>query len=314
MNMAVSGIHHVTSISADIVRNLEFYTNVLGLRLVKKSVNQDDVSAYHLFYADEVATPGTDLTFFDWPGARYKVPGPGQVVRTNFRVPLESFGYWMERLGSRGIHVDRSPGKLTFEDFEGQALAFVAADDLPNATTSWTAVIPEEAAIRGILGVDIASVRPDSTARVLTDVLGFSNIGEGVFEVQTENSFGRVTLTGDETSRMGYSGAGGVHHVAFRARDDEHLNELLAKVEAAGLRTSGYVDRYYFHSIYFREPGGVLFEIATDGPGMQSDEPQETLGMKLALPPFLEGRREEIEAGLKPLPDPQYVHQLTTSE
>jgi len=279
----------------------------LGLRLVKKSVNQDDVSAYHLFYADEVGSPGTDMTFFDWPTAGMNIPGAASVALTSFRVPQASFGYWMERLGAAGVHVDREPGRLLFADPEGLQLALVSDDGLPGDVKPWTAVVPEESAIRGILGVDLDSRNVAGTSRVLTDVLGFSQVEPGIFEVKSDMSIGRVKVNNFDQGRLTRPGAGGVHHVAFRARDDDHLRELLAKVEAAGLRTSGYVDRFYFHSIYFREPGGVLFEIATDGPGMHSDEDLAHLGEKLALPPFLEGQRAQIEAGLKPIPDPVYL-------
>lgn len=305
--MSVLGIHHVTAISADIVRNLEFYTGVLGMRLVKKSINQDDVSAYHLFYADEVGSPGTDLTFFDWPGARSNRPGPGTITLTSLRVPQASFGYWMDRLASVGVHVDREPGRLLFSDPEGQALALVADDGLPVDVRPWTAIVPEDSAIRGILGVDIDSRQPELTKAVLTELLGFSDVGEGLMEVRNETGIGHVRVFQSTTGIVGGGGAGGVHHVAFRAKDDAQLSDIQTRVEAAGMRTSGYVDRFWFHSLYFREPGGVLFEIATDGPGMQSDEDLAHLGETLSIPPFLEARRKEIEAGLRPLPPPAYL-------
>ncbi len=247
------------------------------------------------------------MTFFDWPAVRSNSPGAGSVALTSFRVPNASFGYWMERLGTHGIDVAREPGRLIFADPEGQRLALVADDGLPAEVKPWTAIVPEESAIRGILGVDIDSRNAKGTAAVLTEILGFTEVEPGQFEVATENSIGRIKVNDAGNGRMGMPGAGGVHHVAFRAKDDDHLNELMAKVEAAGIRTSGYVNRFYFHSLYFREPGGVLFEIATDGPGMHQDEELAHLGEKLALPPFLEARRAEIEAGLKPIPNPAYL-------
>jgi glyoxalase family protein len=313
--MAVLGIHHVTAVTADIVRNLEFYTGTLGLRLVKKSVNQDDVKAYHLFYADAVASPGTDFTFFDWPTIGPNSAGPGTVALTTFRVPSGSLDAWAARLEEAGLYAERDEdprgrGRIVFSDPEGQRLALVDDAGLPGASQPWTAMFPETMAVRGIFGVDLESARPDSTHRVLTDILGFSEAKGGdapVYEVRTADSVAEVSIVPPTASRLGSVGAGGVHHVAFRARDDEHLKELQDRVEAAGLRTSGEIDRFWFHSVYFREPGGILFELATDGPGFGVDESMETLGEKTVLAPFLEPRREEILAALKPLPAPVYA-------
>lgn len=310
--MNVSGIHHVTSVTAKIGENLSFYTGLLGLRLVKKSINQDDTSAYHLFYADAVGSAGTDLTFFDWPAAGPNFPGPGLASLTTLRVPGASLEAWSVRLRAAGIESVRDEdmagrARLTFADPEGQRLAFVDDTGFPGETVPWDKTLPAEIATRGIFGVDLDSARPDGTRRVLTDVLGFADLGGSRFEVRTAGSIGEIVVHEPTQRFMGQLGAGGVHHVAFRVRDDEELLAFKDRIEAAGYRTSGYVDRYYFHSLYFREPGGVLFELATDGPGMDGDEPMESLGEKLSIPPFMEGRRAAIEAGLKPIPLPAYL-------
>ncbi len=300
--MHVQGIHHVTAITAQVSSNLEFYTRTLGLRLVKKSVNQDDVSAYHLFYADAVATPGTDLTFFDWPNAGPNHPGPGTVNLTELRVESQgALDYWESRLRDAKVGAERTEEGLSFADPEGQRLRLVDGSGLPSDAAPWDAVVPAEKAIRGILGVEYSCVRYESSKAVLTELLGFREESEGLFEVRTDKSVGRVRIREAEVRTMGQPGAGGVHHVAFRVRDDDELTLFQGKLEAAGLRTSGFVNRFYFHSLYFREPSGVLFELATDGPGMHADEDMAHLGERLSLPPFLEARRAEIEAGLKPL-------------
>jgi glyoxalase family protein len=307
--MSVHSIHHVTAVTAQISRNLEFYTRTLGLRLVKKSVNQDDVSAYHLFYADAVGSPGTDMTFFDWPNISSNSPGPGTVALTSFRIPGEALEWWEARLEAAGCFPETDQDELgrsriLFTDPEGQSLELVDDTGLAGGSLNpWTANVAAERAIRGIGGVDLISARPQGTIRVLTEILGYQYVdgSEGTFEAKDETTYACVRLHEPDARRIGRVGAGGVHHVAFRVKDDEELLELKERVEAMGIGTSGYVDRFYFHSLYFREPGGVLFELATDGPGFASDESQETLGEKLALPPFLEARRTEIEAGLKPL-------------
>ena len=310
--MNVLGIHHVTAISARIAENLAFYTGPLGLRLVKKSINQDDTSAYHLFYGDAVASPGMDLTFFDWPNVPTNQPGPGTVGLTTLRVPGASLGEWEARLSGLGISVIRDQdltgrARLQFADGEGQRLALVDDTGLAGEIVPWDRMVPAAMAVRGILGVDIESARPDSTRRVLTDLLGYQDFDGTRFVVNTPESASEIIVREPANNRMGQAGAGGVHHVAFRVQDDAEMLAFQEKIEAAGLRTSGYVDRYYFHSLYFREPGGVLFELATEGPGMVTDEPLETLGERISIPPFMEDRRVRIEAGLKPLPKPAYL-------
>lgn len=308
--MSAHAIHHVTAVTAQIGENLRFYTQTLGLRLVKRSVNQDDVSAYHLFYADAVGSPGTDMTFFDWPNIGPNNPGLATISQTTFRVPATSLDFWEQRLTEAGAAPVRDEDELDrpciyFSDPEGQRLELVDDSGLPGTSVPWGATVPEANAIRGIMGVDLASARPDATARVLTEILGYEAFEEipGLFQAMSEDAYGRIRLIARPGDRMGRVGAGGVHHVAFKVNDDAELEATMAKVEKLGLQTSGYIDRFYFHSVYFREPGGILFELATEGPGFASDEDQATLGQKLALPPFLEGRRKEIEANLKPLPE-----------
>lgn len=307
---AVLGIHHVTAVSGDMARNLAFYTGTLGMRLVKKSINQDDVQAYHLFYADAVGSPGTDLTFFDWPDAGPSSAGPATVNRTTLRVQgTEALSWWEKRLRDAGIDSLRDENGLRFTDPEGQPFALVDDTGVPGVHVPWDAMVPNEYALRGILGVDIESARPDATRLVLEQLLGFHRMDstEESYEVLSSNGAARVRLIPPSRNHIGRAGIGGVHHVAFRVRDDAHLLAFQKRIEAVGLPTSGYVDRYYFHSLYFREPGGVLFELATDGPGMHIDEDGSTLGNRVSIPPFLEGRRAEIEAGLRPLPDPAYA-------
>jgi glyoxalase family protein len=304
--MSIHSIHHVTAVTADIRTNLRFYTQTLGLRLVKKSVNQDDVSAYHLFYADKTGTPGTDMTFFDWPLIGPNVTGSAQVGLTSFLVPKGSLDWWETRLEMAGAFPERGLDELGNDamiigDPEGQRIELVDAKGVDGWATPWEKEVPEDYALRGILGVDLHSARPTETHRLLTDILGYKDVGEGVYETQGDGHYARLKMQPHPMTRVGRVGAGGVHHVAFRIDDVDELHRMQEKIEAIGGRTSGLVDRFYFQSLYFREPGGVLFELATDGPGFASDEDPVHLGETLALPPFLEPRRAEIEAGLKPL-------------
>lgn len=299
--MSTHSIHHVTAVTAKIAQNMEFYTQVLGLRLVKRSVNQDDVKAYHLFYADAIGSPGTDMTFFDWPDSGPNRPGAATIALTSFRVPGSSLDFWENRLAEAGVSPARGESNILFSDPEGQRLELVDDSGLPGGGVPWDKSVPADQAIRGILGVDLESGRPDSTRRVLTEILGYETSGDNVFVTSGKDSYGRIRVVASPSGGIGRVGAGGVHHVAFQVQDDDELTATMEKVESMGIRTSGTIDRFYFHSVYFREPGGILFELATEGPGFGSDEDLEHLGQRLALPPFLEARRQEIEAGLKPL-------------
>ncbi len=311
--MQLTGIHHLTAISAKPRDNLAFYTGTLGMRLVKKTVNQDDVSAYHLFYADGKANPGTDLTFFDFPSPPER-RGTNSISRTGLRIAGEaSFAYWHERLtkaGGETGEVTDVDGRLTlpFTDGEGQRLVLVD-DGGQGEPSPWAkSAVPAEHQIRG-LGPIILSVHDlGRTAAVLTDVMNMTRVRDyayGEAEVHVfamgEGGIAAELHVLEQKGPMARQGAGGVHHVAFRTPDDTQYEAWAKRLNELRIPNSGEVDRFYFRSLYFREPNGILFEIATDGPGFATDEPMETLGEKLALPPFLEGRRAQIEAGLKPL-------------
>ncbi|PAP96315.1 ring-cleaving dioxygenase [Mesorhizobium wenxiniae] len=316
MGLQLTGIHHLTAITANAPGNLRFYTRTLGLRLVKKTVNQDDTSAYHLFYADAEATPGTDLTFFDWPVGRER-RGTNSIVRTSLRVASsESLAWWKQHLSGETVatgeigDVGGYPS-LDFEDPEGQRLRLVS-DGGKGESHPWVqSPVPIEHQIRG-LGPIVISV-PDitNTEAVLTRVMNMhkardyaSPDGQGqvhVFEMGKGGPAAELHVAVQPGLAPARQGAGAVHHVAFRAPDRETLHQWTARLAEFRLPSSGEVERYYFRSLYFREPNGILFEIATDGPGFTADEPLETLGERLALPPFLEPKRASIEAGLKPL-------------
>src|SRR3984885_9723972 len=311
--MQLTGIHHLTAISAKPRENLAFYTGLLGMRLVKKTVNQDDVSAYHLFYADGKANPGTDLTFFDFPAAPER-RGANSISRTGLRVAGEkTLGYWRDRLKQAGGHtgsVTEVDGRLTlpFEDGEGQRLVLVDDGGTAPASPWEKSNVPAEHQIRG-LGPIMLSVHDLSrTAAVLTDVMNMTRVRDYAYaEVPVHVfAFGEGGPAAElhvieQKGPMARQGAGGVHHVAFRTPDDTQYEAWAQRLNELGVRNSGAIDRFYFRSLYFREPNGILFEIATDGPGFATDEPIETLGEKLALPPFLDARRAAIEAGLKPI-------------
>ena len=312
--MQLTGIHHLTAISAKPRENLAFYTGLLGMRLVKKTVNQDDVSAYHLFYADGKANPGTDLTFFDFPAAPER-RGTNSISRTGLRVAGEkALGYWRDRLKQAGgvtgdiVEVD---GRLTlpFEDGEGQRLVLVDDGGAGSASPWERSAVPAEHQVRG-LGPIVLTVRSLArTASVLTEVMNMRRVRDyaahgahiDVFAMGEGGPAAELHVLEDKESPMAGQGAGAVHHVAFRTPDDAQYHAWTQRLSELGIRHSGEIDRFYFRSLYFREPNGILFEIATDGPGFAADEPMESLGEKLALPPFLEPRRAEIEAGLKPI-------------
>lgn len=301
----MSGIHHVTAIAGDPLKNFDFYTRDLGLRFVKKTVNFDDPSTYHFYYGDKTGSPGSILTFFPWAGAPAGRRGVGETHQTAFRVPLRSLGYWTQRFIEKGIAhegLEKRFGEpvLPFTDPDGMALALVGVAGAENEPGWSNGDIPSEHAIRGFQGVTLLLDSVDKTAAILTDVFGYR-------EVAREGSVIRFAAAGDANDTVvdiyeakgflrGRQGRGSVHHIAFRAADDEQQAAMAEKlIRTHGQHPTEQKDRNYFRSIYFREPGGVLFEIATDIPGFAVDEPVETLGRDLKLPKFLEPHRKEIE-------------------
>jgi glyoxalase family protein len=311
--MQLTGIHHLTAISADAPGNHAFYTQVLGMRLVKKTVNQDDVSAYHLFYADGLASPGTDLTFFDWPVAPEQ-RGTHSIVRTALRVAGPGvFDYWAARLADAGVtkgavrEID-DRRQLDFEDPEGQRLALIDDGGAGEAHPWARSPVPADHQIRGLGPITISVPRLDRSASFATEVLGMrasrryeaDGAAVQVFELGEGGPGAELHMRIEPGLPPAQQGAGAVHHVAFRVPDAGY-GYWVDRYNRLGIRSSGPVDRFYFRSLYTREPGGILYEIATDGPGFATDETMETLGESLSLPPFLESKRASIERNLKPL-------------
>jgi glyoxalase family protein len=316
IDMQLTGIHHLTAVSARIRDNHLFYTGTVGMRLVKRSVNQDDVSAYHLFYADAKGSPGTDLTFFDWP-VRPERRGTHSIVRTHLRVAgADALGWWTEHLRARGVtagEVVERDGRLTldFEDPEGQRLSLIDDGGAGEAHPWERSPVPVEHQVRG-LGPIVMSV-PDlaPTDRTLQSVLNFRPVRTyphpenprhtvHVYEMGAGGPAAELHVAVQPDLPPAQSGAGGVHHVAFRTPDADY-DAWAERLNATRTGNSGPVDRFWFRSLYFREPNGILFEIASDGPGFAVDEDAETLGEKVVLPPFLEPRRDRIVAALKPI-------------
>lgn len=315
--MQLHGLHHVTAVTKTIGRNADFYTNFLGLRLVKKSVNQDDVSAYHLFYADKVGSPGTDMTFFDWPMIIQDRRGTDSISTTAFRVNgREALDYWTGRFDKHGIThfgIENFAGRtlLRFEDPERQRLALVDDQGAPYEGEIWQGTdVPGEFALRGFYAIQISIPDFGQIDPILTQVLSFTESERAVYPggaqaaIYTMDGGGpgrEVWVLEEPDAPIARMGGGGVHHVAFRVKDSEEQRYWRQRIANVRLGVSDFIDRYYFKSIYFRISRGILFEIATDGPGFTADEDLETLGERLALPPFLEPRRAQIEAGLKPI-------------
>jgi glyoxalase family protein len=309
------GIHHVTAICSDPRQNVAFYTRGLGLRLVKKTVNFDDPGTWHLYYGDETGSPGTALTFFAWPGATRGSNGAGMAVETAFTIPRHSLDYWGKRLSERGIPSDPPADRfgervLSFADPEGMRFVLVASSG-GEALPGWSkGEVPAEHAIRGFHGVTLDLREPGPTAEVLTGAFGFRAAGREGGRERFLSSAGKLGAVVDlratpgalmPGASAGRQGAGTIHHVAFRAADDAAQADMVEALAAQGLRTTDQIDRRYFRSVYFREPGSVLFEIATEQPGFTLDEPKETLGTEVKLPPWFEPRRAEIVAALPPL-------------
>jgi glyoxalase family protein len=314
--MQLTGLHHVTAVTAQAPENLSFYTRTLGLRLVKKTVNQDDVSAYHLFYGDSVGHAGTEVTFFDWAQSAPNRPGPGTIASIGLRIPgPDALAWWAQRLSDGGVAhtgIEERGGRATldFTDGEGQRLRLIDDTGAPGGGTPWeNSPVPATSGIRGLASVSLCVRRLKPTADVLTEVLGMKHVrayesdgcAVSVFSMGEGGVGAEIEVEERGMEHFGQVGAGGVHHIAFRTPNGNEQEAWRDRIRGAGVGTSDLIDRFYFQSLYFREPGGILFEIATDGPGFATDEDAAHLGERLALPPFLEPRRREIEAGLKPL-------------
>ncbi len=311
--MQLTGIHHLTAVTANASGNHAFYTEALGMRLVKKTVNQDDVSAYHLFYADGLASPGTDLTFFDWPVGRER-RGTNSIVRTGLRVAgPDTLAWWQERLASLGVAQDairERDGRvaLDFEDPEGQRLSLVD-DGGHGPAHPWSrSPVSAERQIRGLGPITISVRDLGPTDRILSEVMGLRHARDyrdgadiHVYAMGEGGPAAELHVRVEPDLPPAQPGAGGVHHVAFRTPDEDTYRACAERLRDLRVPSSGPVDRFYFKSLYFREPNGILFEIATDGSGFAVDEPLGSLGERLALAPFLEPQRSRIEAGLKPL-------------
>jgi glyoxalase family protein len=306
----VHGIHHVTCIAGDPQENHDFYTRVMGLRLVKRSVNQDVPTTYHLFYADAAGTPGTDLTFFPWPEMPPARPGIGLAMEVSFAVPAGSLDWWRGWLAKHDVAVEDAAPRfgeavITFADPHGLPLALVATSR-PRPFAPWPdGPVPTEHQLRGMDAVRLWERDLEATAVFLTDVMGFAKVGqEGDwhrFTLGAKAAGTMVDLREDRTLTRGAWGTGGIHHVAWRVTDEEAELVVRERVEVAGRRPTPPIDRFWFTSVYFLEPGGVLFELATDGPGFDRDEAAHRLGETLILPPWLEPQRAEIERALPPL-------------
>lgn len=310
MNKPILGIHHITAIAGDPQRNLDFYAGVLGLRLVKLTVNFDDPGTYHLYYGDGVGHPGTILTFFPWPGAPKGRRGTGQVTETGFAIPETAIGFWAARLAERGIAfqgpLERFGEKvISFSDPEGMKLELIATKAAPNDRAWQAGPVPAEFAIRGFHSATLCQPDHKGTASLLTDTLGFKLVAQDGnryrYAVDSGEAASVVDLLRAPDERPGRVLVGTVHHIAWRTADDRQQGEWLRELTGLHYGVSPVMDRKYFHSIYFREPGNILFEIATDLPGFSVDEAQEELGSHLVLPAWMEPERARLETVLPPL-------------
>ena len=313
--MRFEGIHHITLITGDAPRNVDFYTRVLGLRLVKKTVNQDDPTVYHLFYADERGSAGADITFFEYPGASRGRAGAGMVHTIVWRVASEAaLDFWVRRLEGEAGAIERSDGRLRFEDPEGMGLELAVVESSDEPLVADHPEIPAELALQGFDSVRAHAADPERSRQLFEETLGFEPRGDGVgdastWEMRGERRGGSFSFEPAPAER-GVGGAGTVHHVAF-ASPPEELEAWQQRVAEAGMQPTPVIDRFYFRSVYFREPNGVLFELATIGPGFATDEDPAHLGERLSLPPAFEHLRERIEPALTKLPDPRAAWQVS---
>ncbi|MFS0602074.1 ring-cleaving dioxygenase [Peribacillus frigoritolerans] len=310
----LKGIHHVTAITSSAEKNYEFFTNILGMRLVKKTVNQDDIQTYHLFFADDVGGAGTDMTFFDFPGIPKGVHGTNEISKTSFRVPNDAaLEYWVNRfdrleVSNTGIQEQFGKKTISFVDFDGQQYQLISDENNEGVAAGipWQkGPIPLEHAITGLGPIFIRIANFDYFKEMMEKVLLFKEIdNEGsfhLFEVGEGGNGAQVIVEHNSTLPQARQGFGTVHHTAFRVEDRSVLEEWIKRMESFQFHTSGYVDRHFFESLYVRVAPQILFEFATDGPGFMGDEPYETLGEKLSLPPFLEPKRDQIEKLVRPI-------------
>ncbi len=313
MEKKIAGLHHVTAIASDPQRNLDFYIGLLGLRLVKRTVNFDDPGTYHFYFGDARGTPGTILTFFSWPGVRRGHRGVGQIEATAFAISPDSVGYWLDRFKEQYATAEKTSPRfgeevIRFTDPDGLLLELVTSDSIAQVE-SWAdpaAAGPAEHSLRGFHSVSATLEGYERTAQLLTESFGYRLVKESGnrfrFAAPSESGPGRIVdLLCMPDSRAGHVAAGSVHHIAFRAKDDDEQLQWREHLVELGYNVTPVIDRTYFHSIYFREPGGILFEIATEPPGFTLDEPIEELGSKLRLPPWMEAARSQIEQVLPPI-------------
>jgi len=305
----LDGIHHISAITGDATKNLEFYVGVMGLRLVKKTVNQDDPTVYHLFYADEQGSPGADLTFFEYPGAGRGRAGAGMIHRIGFRVGSEAaLEFWARRLASAGLESTIEGDRLRFEDPEGLGLELIAAPTQDRPLVASHPEIDEKFALQGFAGVRAFERTRYASNAFLTETMGFNRTEPDSYESRGDTR-GSFYVYDAAPEARGIGGAGTVHHVAWASTLEDHV-AWRDRVIDGGAAPTPVIDRFYFRSIYFREPSGVLFEIATIGPGFATDEPKEHLGERLSLPPAFEYLREQVEANLTPLPNPRDISKV----
>ena len=305
MNPSITGLHHVTAIASDPQRTLDFYVGLLGLRFVKRTVNFDDPTSYHIYFGDARGTPGTILTFFAWPGARRGIRGTGQIEALAFAVPPNSVGYWLDRFKEHYVPAEKTPARfgeevLRFADPDGLVIELIASISSAGPERWANSTVPVEHSLRGFHGVSIALEGYEQTAKLMTETLGYRLVEQlnNRFRLAAPSEAGAgriVDLLCRPDGSPGRAAAGSVHHIAFRARDDAEQLVWRERLVDLGYNVTPVIDRTYFHSIYFREPGGVLFEIATDPPGFTLDESLEELGNQLRLPPWLEPTRSQIE-------------------
>ena len=300
----IQGLHHITAIASNPQANIDFYHNILGQRLVKRTVNFDDPGTYHFYYADEVGTPGTVLTFFPWQYMKRGRKGNGEATAVSYNIPTSAIAYWQERLPAHGISVGERQTRFgqdvfAFSDPDGMVVELIANDEAATVQIWADGPIPAQHALRGFHSVTAWVEKAQPTADLLVNQLGYELVGQEGARTRFRGAANDVGLYVDLLERpsqpAGKLGAGSIHHIAFRTVDDAEQREYLTKLRQQGYNVSPVMDRQYFHSIYFREPNGVLFEIATDAPGFLYDEPVAELGMSLKLPPWLEKDRAEIE-------------------